>query len=62
MDVVSRYEKMAAERDRLIKDRVSIQKQLQDKERQLEELLREVQCSSCLKWIHHVLTLVFTSS
>ena len=33
---------MAAERDRLIKDRAMIHKQLQEKERQLEEVLREV--------------------
>jgi len=33
---------MAAERDRLIKDRAMIQKQLQEKERQLEEVLHEV--------------------
>jgi hypothetical protein len=42
MDAFGRYEKMAAERDRLIKDRASIQKHLQEKERQLDDLLHEV--------------------
>jgi hypothetical protein len=42
IDTIGRYEKMAAERDRLIKDRAMIHKQLQEKERQLEEVLREV--------------------
>lgn len=50
MDVIGRYEKMAAERDRLIKDRTSIQKHLQDKERQLEELLREVSWLFLFNW------------
>ena len=42
MDTISRYEKMSIERERLIKERTITQKLLQDKERQLEELLREV--------------------
>jgi hypothetical protein len=59
-DAVGRYEKMAAERDRLMRDRAVIQKQLQDKERQFDEILREVRIQISVTVTHpHGVFLLF---